>query len=967
MLDLQSLVDKITEENKPLPVINLISQETYKKLHKKEYKEIPVAKIERVRQELSKNGLAHLQDTAEEINLPLPKTTLAVDRWLEEKIIESCYAKYLNWIPSIMASPSFEIDILPDKAPKNTGWSKWDGQSWVFASEVTDAVIFTDMESYSENGKQYRPFMATAVDPTEGNIYCWLADLLKPLPEVISYGNTPYLYIGHNSVAYDRRFIKEFYEFGHDKRMLDTMSLYQVTLGMSARQVKIFDKAKQDKLAWTRATCRGNLNDLASYLCGIRLNKDIKDIWVSKRNKPAKGVQGIIDNLDAIFTYCLQDTLATFEIFKKIVPLIDYTYTLNGQNHKSNIYICGQLERSSLRIGNRKPIQPFIEKVREHNSNLLTELHKEITNLFIQQIKSHHKPLISFIRGCITKDLYERIAKSTGFAKWVKEMLPELIKKDEERLRKIDEYSYELSEELLYCGWEDDEEDEGKRRVIKRRTLKKLMLVDYALKYGGLTTRIKPKTTSEWAKQCLKPRDKKIRSLHLSLTGKILPLVLGMKWNGHYLVIQKNTWGIVEEGKFIPLPHPKGKKDVGTPLSKDFAPKVITKEFTSDFIDLKKVYRVADETQLWEKFDKRFEEVFIHDNTWLPEIVPSGTISGRLTGSLAVVLVNVKEPTKDKPVVYNSAGAEMKILFGVNDPDNYVLNAADYSGQESEIFCAHMGAELGWSGLNLYDIIANLGDIHSYVANYLSGKSPIKIERGLAKNMNFANQFMCGKKRLANMIFIALKGAMPMTECLSIAENFQTFTRGEQNFGVYEGGICSLGFNRIKNLAKACGQKCLVSGRKISAPLRAEVCNEEMTTRVNFNIQPTGQTLVDICLMVMRYLAKELGIEYHFAFMIHDQVIFESHKEHSQDVRWMMQIGHLVSKAVMYERLGVQGFPIDKMYFKTIEEDYTLRKAPDGKCVTPTQTEEMLPGKIIDMSECVPSERVLNLLNTRVF
>jgi hypothetical protein len=78
-----------------------------------------------------------------------------------------------------------------------------------------------------------------------------------------------------------------------------------------------------------------------------------------------------------------------------------------------------------------------------------------------------------------------------------------------------------------------------------------------------------------------------------------------------------------------------------------------------------------------------------------------------------------------------------------------------------------------------------------------------------------------------------------------------------------------------------------------------------------------------------------------------------------------MQIGHLFSKAIMYKRIGVNGFPVDKMWFQTVEADYCLRKTPlDTKnlthqCITPTQQEPMEPGFIFDAKDCLPSDRVL--------
>jgi hypothetical protein len=957
-----SLEELLDKKSKPKPVIPLVPQHIYQKLHREKYPEVSGRKLIALHDEIERLGIKDLnvKDESSLIDLPIPRIKAPLSDWLETSVVQE-YAEWLSLIPSVMFTPRLTVEILPELAPKVSGWSKWDVdlKQWVSIPVLDSELIFFDFEAYSEDGHKYKPFLATAVS-AENEIYCWVVEDYNNLPNAVSFGETVKLYIGQNSVSFDRTYVEEFYEFGHRKRMLDTLSLYQVVYGMSTRQKKAYSVALKRGDLWAKSTMEGNLEQLAYKLCGIKLDKGVKDLWVRSQNKPAVGTEVLSKNLDVIFRYCLQDTIATKEVFKALWKELDFEYV---PGKKSYIYICGQLERSSLRIGVRRNIDSFCSEVRAHNRELLTKMHEEIKKILIQQIKDNHKPLIQFLIGISLKDWYGRIYKSTPFRKWALEnVCPDMNK-------------IQLPPQLLKCGWEDDENDTGGRRQIKLNTLQQLKQVHYAID-NGFITKIQRKTSiADILRLCWKDSNEKVNTQHISVTGKMMPLILGMKWNNKYLEINKNTWGIYTQDGFIPLVHPKGKESVGTPLAKDFVNKVTVGEFTSKFINLKEVYKIVDETQLWEKFDKRFRAVLVHRDVWLPNVIPSGTLTGRPTGALAVVLTN------DKP---NQAGSEMKTLFSVSNPDHRLL-VADYKGQESEIFCANIAAENKYCGLNIFEVINSTKDIHTYVAAYLFNTPESEVtpeQRQLAKCMNFANQFMCGLDKLTSMLHIAFKGQKSEQWCMEISQKFQRLVRGENNYGKYEGGLASVGFNRTKKLALGMNQKCLISGRLISKALRADVCKridglkangtpnerqEELTTRINFTIQTGGQSLMDICCMVIRYFATRLDIKYQFAFMIHDQLVLECHKDDAQDLRYLMQIGHLFSKAVMYYRLGVHSFPIDKMWFELIEEDYVLRKSPLKPCITPTQKEELALGTVVKAEDCLPTSALLDKIKAQMF
>lgn len=928
------------------PVIKLIPQAIHKKLFGRNYLEISPDQIRSVKHELEQNGLAELKDTSELIPLPIPSISATLPEWIDQ-IIDETYKVYFSPMERLRHLDLAAIE-LPHISP-HYGWSKFINGEWHTCNQIENDGIIFDFETYLDDEFIMRPFMMAAID-TEGIIYSWLADVEKGMPEVVSFGDTVKLFVGHNSVSFDRRYVKEFYDFAHDKRMLDTFSLYSVLYGMSSDQIAQYRWARYQKptpFKWVDTTTNGNLKDLSEFILGIEMDKSVReDLLKPKkvRGKYEVTPKSVIKNSTSeIWDYCLTDTFNTFKIFRYFIERI--------LSYSTKIFLAGQLERSTLRINVNPKIKEKIANVVQYNNGQLKTINQIILKELDKKLLENDPYVISMLEGYVLKDWYERIYKSKKYQTY----LLENTKKES------DIYDVKLPESLVSLGWEYDDDIESKRASQKNTTLYKLRQVHQYLADGN-ETKIIPKTIKEWVVKLLKKPNEKIDENHISVAGKIAPVIIGLKWHGERLYIKGNTWGITYgDNQFLPLPHTKGKKNVGTPLSKDYMTLVTIGRFTAD-INLKQFFEIVSETGLWEKFNKRFNSIYIYRNTWLPEIVPSGTVTGRATGALAVVMANPDKPDKETGKS-KRAGSEMKSWFEVEK--GHVKKSADFSGQESEIFAALIDAITKWCGLNLFSCLVHAGnsdlktDIHSFVARYLSGECGGDFPRDLAKNCNFANQFLCGFKRLGTMIFIALQGKMSEAECDAIAIKFQEFTRGEMYYGQYVGGIASDGFNRIKELAKEADQRCLLTGRIISDPLNARNNKSDLTTRVNFSIQGTGQGLVDICTIVTRYLAAKFEVPYNYCFLIHDEIHHDVEEQFGSTMGYFMQIGHLFSKALMYHKFGVRCMPLNKMFFETVEEDKYLRKSPMMSYLTPTNLEPIPLGKITKASECLPLPHIL--------
>lgn len=1002
------------------PVINLLPDSLYKYLHKKSPKPLPERRILDIRAQLEAYNLQNIIDDTELISLPLPRLGIPLDQWIEDKIRQH-YNEYLeeaDYIEFVVGQGNYFQNFERPPISPYTGWSRYVKGEWEPCDKLpTNACVFDFETAKKYKDSQPKPFMASAVC-AEGIVYSWLnlAESWDDLDYTVEFGDQIRLLIGHNCVSYDRRFVKEFYKFAHPVRMFDTFSFYHITLGMSQKQGELYRifETKDRKLPWMHHTCRGGLASLAEFLCGIELDKSIREEFLSGKgggkssivqydeesdlpngNNSIEELQSyeqygvslneiesntesesnevfddysrIRRNISDIWDYCLNDTLATACVFQKLYKKVSAI--------KSKIYLAGQLERSTVRLAVDPEIDKKISVVENCNREKLKDVNTLLKYMVRDKFNKNESKLMIRVEGALTKDYYERIFKSTAFP----------YKNNLDRFKDI-----VLPDCLIAIGWEEDESG-SKRSSTKNNTLLKLKAVHYALE-NGFKTKIQKGDRQKWMGKLLKKPNLKIDEPYISLSGKDTPVILGMTWNGRPLVTRGNTWGVIVDGQFERLKHPKGAdKNVGTPLGKEFFTKVLAKEFGSD-IDLKVFFETVSETTLWEKFQKRFKSIFTVDNIWLPEIIPSGTVTGRSTGALAVVMTNTSP---------KRSGSEMKLWFGVEK--GHVKISADYSGQESEIFTAHIDAQEGHSGLNVYSCIVHAGkqsnktDIHNVVAKMLSATAPVTIERKLAKNMNFANQFFCGSEKLALMVYIGLNGSLPMDQCLEVANAFQEQTRGKIDYGRYFDGMASIGFNRLKEMAKEPGQYCRLTYRPISAPLDAKnACwvneegkkiNSELTTRANYSIQGTGQGLIDICMIVCRILGNEFNVPFNPGIVIHDEFHADTLEETGQDFAWIFQVAHFFSKALMYERFGVNNMPINKMWFESVEVDTFLRKTPKDAGVTPSNSipyphlwfpndsdypQDKYGGQsynsstlaILSPKDCVPSSRIQDLLYT---
>lgn len=900
--------------------IKLIPNELYKQLFQSEQAVCPDITANVILDELESKGLGGVTDNSTMPNIPIPIPLLdkPLPEWIEHNA-QAIYGRYHKVNDKFAELPIGEFDPytlkhkligvddieIPDKAPPNGGWWKADyidgSYHWVKVNTLPKNLILDFETTPTKVPYKYRAEWLPFICCAIDEGGDFYCWRYENISDLPRTVNFPGLEygIGHNAVGYDRRYITEAYKFDTKLRMFDTYAMYHLLMGMASTTQRVIYTASK-KGEFTPDWCEQTSEGGLGALYEHFTGEKLDKS--TRENIKASTPDYIENNIDEIFQYCLKDVFATVTVFSEL-------WNLWKQSCPSIVTLGGQIERSIFRMG---------------------------------VVKDYHKRL-----AAIDKQILEiKIKRNEQILGWLE------ASKDYPPLKQYGE------------AW-IEREWQGRKKKAQN------------------PDRCQPKDWQGFIKSLWKKPDSEEKlaitpEKYISINSRAIVYALQIHWEGKQLQWNGETWGIYEDitdcgythTKFKAIPNPKGDGNVGTPLSKDFKSKAITKEFYSLCgFDLKEIYEVISTISTWISFRDRMYDAYIVDNIWLTDNVPCGTVSERMVGT-AVVLPNCK-PDK--------AGTEVKHLFKVTHPDHLKIDG-DYASQENLIFAGIADTKRGYIGSTPTSVLTLSGtDAHDRTGNIILdmlnpdqiaaleksyGTPLLKKLRVLWKNINYANQFLCGKNKQASQIYLAVQGQLPYDKCFEIANAFIDESRGVMNYGKYENGFASPAYNGCKENSNQPIQKSFIYNRNISVALQKRYCGKEFaTTRFNFNIQQTGQEMINTCLVVKRILQtiihQQQGkyIPYHTMNMVHDQCLFEYHKMHFKNGMWLFQIGHMFSKCIFYSRIGIEQVPITGLFLDTIELDHIWRKDPAEEGVTPSKLKPSLPlGAVVLANKCVPKD-----------
>ncbi|XP_071040732.1 DNA polymerase subunit gamma-1 isoform X2 [Parasteatoda tepidariorum] len=252
------------------------------------------------------------------------------------------------------------------------------------------ALVF-DVEVCMQEGNY--PTLATAV--SHKHWYLWCSDKLVEdnyafstnisLPDLIPMETKkgenkpsqmnciPKIVIGHN-VAFDRTFIKEQYFLERTQMtFLDTMSLHMCVSGLTGlqRAMSLASKKKSSEnqshgfldlsLGWSYISSLNNLADVYNLYCEGSLSKSEREIFISG------SLTDVRENFQELATYCAHDSLATFQILKKLYPLFQ-------ERFPHPVTLCGLLEMASAYL----PVNHNWDRYLNETQSTYEDMQKEL-------------------------------------------------------------------------------------------------------------------------------------------------------------------------------------------------------------------------------------------------------------------------------------------------------------------------------------------------------------------------------------------------------------------------------------------------------------------------------------------------------------------------------------------------------------------------------------------------------------
>ncbi|KAM6119206.1 LOW QUALITY PROTEIN: DNA polymerase subunit gamma-1 [Pterocles gutturalis] len=366
----------------------------------------------------------------------------------------------------------------------------------------------------------------------------------------------------------------------------------------------------------------------------------------------------------------------------------------------------------------------------------------------------------------------------------------------------------------------------------------------------------------------------------------------------------------------------------------------------------------------------------------LPQVVTAGTITRRAVEPTWLTASNARA---------DRVGSELKAMVQV--PPGYSLVGADVDSQELWIAAVlgeahfagmHGCTAFGW--MTLQGKKSNGTDLHSKTA------ATVGISREHAKVFNYGRIYGAGQpfaerllmqfnhrltqqqaREKAQQMYAVTKGvrrfrlseegewlvreldlAVDRAEDGSVYEDVQRLQREatkrvpeEEEWDVVEhrvwaGGTESEMFNKLETIALSPSPQTPVLGCHISRALEPAVAKGEfLTSRVNWVVQSSASTYLQLMLVAMKWLFEEFDINGRFCISIHDEVRYLVQEQDRYRAALALQITNLLTRCMFAYKLGLQDLPQSVAFFSAVDVDQCLRKEVTMNCVTPSNPSGM--------------------------
>ncbi|KAI3386930.1 hypothetical protein SNEBB_004277 [Seison nebaliae] len=834
------------------------------------------------------------------------------------------------------------------------------------------------------------------------------------------------LIIGHN-VTFDRSMLSSVYNLKNSKiRFLDTMSIHISINGMTSQQRLLYNQAKsriksimdseemneyEKKLKmnsirfdksnnWMRFVSPNNLEDVYNYHVKFLKENNMNDknilfryidnFFVTKRSvkKQTRNIfvvgefDDIKNDFQNLMSYCANDVKMTKEIFGEIWP----KYL---ENFPSPFSLFGALELSTSIL----PVN--IDNWRKY------------VNLCYQTADDYEQFIYKIIYRYLMKNIsLENREKDEHFfdLDWSKRSV-KLLKKKRKKERENNSKYYEIFsfgkkvEKDSDNSIEDDIEESQyliPKRLINNSSIcypqwfVDLLDLDTSTDYYSTPIHL-------WFKP------------NFTIKNRIVPKILRLMWNESPLAfLTKYGWGRIEWRKkrkndivferfpntgiddigkwpiFVQLAHQNGfGLNIGNPLSTSLYEDKnelgsLKMKYNSSIINrlldapiLSDIRKSAVLLSYWTNNEKRIssqriipdklendEEINSNEKVGFitPKLVVHGTVTRRATESTWLTASNPQQ---------NRIGSELKSL--VSSPFSYSFVGADIDAQELWIAatiadgsCTSIvgSTPIGWMSLSGRK---NDGtDLHSKVAK------EVNIDRNRAKLLNYARIYGASQEFAVKQF---RQWNFSMMEAKEKASLLYLRTKGEKINNQWTDGIESEMFNRLERIALATSARTPFLFSSISDGMKGRNLQKSafLNSRINWTVQSSAVDFLHVFLSTISILCKYFSIDYRFMISIHDEIRFIVPNSSIYRMAMILNIGNLLTRSMLIERLKINEIPISIACFSSVEIDRCLRKDTNDDIRTPSNPDGLCRNYGIPKGQSLTVDYLWQLIDKEIF
>lgn len=785
------------------------------------------------------------------------------------------------------------------------GWNKYICGEWIEVKGITEEVIVFDTETFVQSKVGNWAIIASIYSAS--GYYLWVhpAFLNTDVPftkELLDLGAAKVV-IGFN-VCFDACRVGDNYELKTPRyHYIDIRSMFNICHGLTSDLMILFDTHKWDTSMnpYARYGAKANLKDAYNFYFRHtdplpEEAKEIRNVFVDASTLEEMHKIGGRDNL---LMYALRDAYTTYKLTKAVWP--EYQ-----AHNPSAVPLAAKIIMGSPKLPLRDNFWDWFQKCED----IFHEKQANIDKILRQ----------------IAEEIIEYVAND-----------PDVIEVDP-FLCHLDWETNSLTTRVFHkCYWVALQDTEGtldeNNNNVACILVHKDEKVNDALEEIALIYNV-ARTKSGAVKK--KKRDKepetqvpryphlyeipkwflpfKNKDTKISTKTQVSHYLLGLRWlEKPVFYTQDSGWCYIDDsGVRCKVPHKKGEEyNVGCMLTSDFIRYYEDGLMQANNEKAAELLKESVACSYWLSARSRVAEILTcHVNNPYGKdalmcaggISPNNTISGR-GGEKLWYTVPGTEGNQHK------IGTEIKSRVAA--PDGWVIIGGDADSQEAQIFAMYADTSYGISGstpcgnINLVGNKDNGTDVHSLLAKVAG------IKRKDAKTINYALQYSAGARTI-DLTLAKANPTMSKEERKNLVDRILKLKKGDLNFGRYNNGMDSEGFNYILNLLELPFPVTPFLQTQMSQAIMPchDVQQRNFTSIMNWTVQRSGVDFLSCWLVAIMYLSKKYNVGALFNVSLHDETFVLVPKHNAEKGVAIFAMAHIWTWAYFHQALNLYDLPL---------------------------------------------------------